>query len=153
MENSLELNFDLDYEIPFKESSSDEIINTSYYQNRKKTSLKLICKNLFFDWTRQAMRISNNKSLKIKHLAPIGDNVIQYLFDILYNKWYTKPQNFSDSIHVRKYHQKSLCPLFFTLLSCNTSNVFFCLIFIFAFFTYSIFSYKFIKKSYFFIQR
>ena len=127
MENSLELNFDLDYEIPFKESSSDEIINTSYYQNRKKTSVKLICKNLFFDWTRQAMRISNNKSLKIKHLAPIGDNVIQYLFDILYNKWYTKPQNFSDSIHVRKYHQKSLCPLFFTLLSCNKSNVFFVL--------------------------
>lgn len=127
MENSLELNFDLDYEIPLKDSSSEEIINTSFFKNRKKCNLKLICKNLFFDWTRQAMRISNNKSLKIKHLAPIGDNVIQYLFDILYNKWYTKPQNFSDSIHVRKYHQKSLCPLFFTLLSCNKSNVFFVL--------------------------
>ena len=57
MENSLELNFDLDYEIPFKESSSDEIINTSYYQNRKKTSVKLICKNLFFDWTREFLII------------------------------------------------------------------------------------------------
>ena len=126
MENSLELNYSSDFEMLLKENSTDESSGSSNIKEEIKTNkLKIFFNNLFFDWTRDAMNISNNKSLKIKHLTPIGDNVIENLYEILYNKWYIKPKNSSEKIHVRKYHHKSRCPLFLTILSSNKFDVFF----------------------------
>ena len=95
------------------ESDTPLIINTYH----KKTPS--FCSQLFFSWTKLAMKISNKKSLKIHHLTDHDKTeYIKPLYSKLYSTWY-----FPTSTHTSLSKKSGLCPLFTALIITNLKSV------------------------------
>ena len=134
---------DSNYE--FENSTKNDTLSSSFeshsvISNYEDISKKSFLNKLFFFWSTKAMNISNNKNLKIKHLAKGQENQINSLFNIIRTE-YNKRVNFNEDNYKTNYnfgkigitpHEYSLknknkknssCPLFMSILKSNIKEL------------------------------
>ena len=107
----------------YENITTNETLISSFVTNPKKKVNESITKKsffnkLFFLWSRKAIDIANKKNLKIKHLVQGQENLINTLFQTLYNEYFNKDDN-STNFPKKTNKKNSACPLFLSILKSN----------------------------------
>ena len=92
----------------YENSTRNDTISASFesrsvISDYEDISKKSFLNKLFFFWSTKAMNISNNKNLKIKHLAKGQENQINSLFNIIRTE-YNKRVNLKDDNSKTNYN-------------------------------------------------
>ena len=102
-----------DYEnLNKNENLSKSFVSEYITRVNKKIITKNFFSKFFFFWATKAMKISNKKKLKIKHLAEGQENKIDSLFNTISEEYLKRINN-----------KKSSCPLFLSILKSNMKEL------------------------------